>query len=251
MNVRGSRICLAGSTSGLGRALARELAAAGAFLHLAARDRDELERDARDLSVRHGASATWSVFDAEDFDQHPRLLSQAREAMGGMDGLVVAFGMLGDQQRARRDFAYARRILDLNFTAPASLLALAANLLEVQRGGFLMGIGSVAGDRGRQSNYTYGAAKGGLHLYLQGLRNRLAPAGVKVFTIKPGILDTAMIFGSAVKGTFLAAQPETAARGILRALRTDREVVYVPAFWWGIISLIKAIPEPIFKGLKT
>lgn len=246
--IRGRRIALVGSTSSIARALARELAARGAVLHLGSRDRDEAERDVADLSVRFGASVSWSPFEALELGSHRRFLEEARACMGGLDGVIVAFGLLGDQERARTDFAHAREILDLNFTAPASVLCEAAEL--VGEGGFLMGIGSVAGDRGRQSNYTYGAAKAGLHAYLGGLRNRLAPRGIRVFTIKPGVIDTPMTFGVGLKGGFLAATPETCARGIVKALVAGREVAYVPGFWAGIMALIRSIPEPVFKRMK-
>lgn len=250
-NLRGRRICLAGSTSGIARALARELVRRGAILHLGARDREELERDAIDLALRGGGPVTGSFLDAADLDSHAAFLAEARQRMGGLDGLIVAVGILGDQERARRDFGHAREILDLNFTAPASLLSHGAALLEDQgQGGFLMALGSVAGDRGRQSNYTYGAAKAGLHAYMQGLRNRLSPAGIQVCTIKPGPVDTRMLFGSGVKGGFLAATPEAAARGIVRALERGRDEAYVPGFWALLMALIRSIPEPIFKKMK-
>lgn len=248
MRLRGCRIALVGSTSSIARSLARELASRGALLHLGARDREETERDVADLTVRSGAPVTWSPFDALDLPSHRGFLEEARARMGGLDGVIVAFGLLGDQERARTDFAHAREILDLNFTAPASVLCEAADL--VGEGGFLMGLGSVAGERGRQSNYTYGAAKAGLHVYLAGLRNRLAPRGIRVFTIKPGLIDTPMTFGLGLKGGPLAASPETCARGIVKALLAGREVAYVPGFWAGIMTLIRAIPEPVFKRMK-
>lgn len=248
MRLRGRRLALVGSTSGIARALARELALRGAVLHLGARDVEEASRDARDLEVRAGVPVTWSRFDALDTAGHRPFLEEARARMGGLDGVIVAFGRLGDQERARTDFAYARELLDLNFTAPASVLCEAAEV--VGEGGFLLALGSVAGDRGRQSNYTYGAAKAGLHVYLQGLRNRLAPRGIRVITIKPGVIDTPMTFGMGLKGGLLASSPETCARGIVKALLAGREEAYVPGFWAAIMAIVRNIPEPVFKRLN-
>lgn len=250
-NLRGRRICLVGSTSRIARAVARELVARGAILHLGARDLEEARRDAVDLEVRSGLPVSVGRFQALDLASHAAFLAEARQRMGGLDCVVVAFGILGDQERARRDFSYARQVMDLNFLAPASVLSHAAAMLEDQgTGGMLVALGSVAGDRGRLSNYTYGSAKAGLHAYLQGLRARLASAGIRVLTVKPGPVDTPMTFGMGFPGGRLTAQPEAVARGIVRAMERGSEVVYVPCFWNLIMGVLKAIPESIFKRMK-
>ncbi len=162
--------------------------------------------------------------------------------------MVVAVGRLGDQARAETDPAHAAEILQVNLGSAVSLLTHAANHLEAGGKGFIVGISSVAGDRGRQSNYVYGAAKGGLTVFLQGLRNRLAPKGVHVLTVKPGFVDTRMTFGK--PGMFAVAEPEKVGEGIARALDHRRNVVYLPGFWRAIMGVIDAIPETVFKRLK-
>jgi len=242
-------VVVLGSTSALVRAVANGLAARGHAVVLAARNATENEAIAADIAVRHGVEAVPLPFDAADFDSHEEFfrecLARANEPLAGV---VMGFGFMEDQKRAQGNHALARRTLDINFTAAVSLLERFADLLEDQGAGFIVGIGSVAGDRGRQSNYLYGAAKGGLAIYLEGLRNRLHPAGVHVLTVKPGFIDTKMTWG--LPGMFLVASPERAARGILRALDKRRNVAYVPFFWQLIMLIIRHIPEPIFKRLK-
>ncbi len=240
-------VLIAGATSGIARALATELARQGARLYLTARDVEEAERIGRDLHVRYGAEVSWDHFEAEDYDAHALLLQGAKLAMGRLDGVIVAAGHLGDQARAQANFDHARRSINANFTGVASLLTHAANLFEQQGEGFIVALSSVAGDRGRQSNYVYGAAKGALSLFLQGLRNRLAPKGVHVLTVKPGFVDTRMTFGKA--GLFLVAQPEAVARDVLRALGRRKDVLYTPGFWRWIMRAVRAIPESRFKRM--
>ena len=241
-------VLIAGATSAIARALAARFAGRGARLHLLARDAAEVERIAADLRIRHGAAVTWSRFEAEDFDTHAALLDEAADAMGGLTGVVVVTGLLGDAARARTDFDHARRIIHANFTGTASLLTHAANRLEAQGHGFIVGLASVAGDRGRQSHYVYGASKGAFALFLQGLRNRLHPSGVRVLTVKPGFVDTAMTFG--LPGLFLTAQPEDVADDVLAALDRGKDVLYTPWFWRWVMLGIRLTPERIFKRLR-
>ena len=163
-------------------------------------------------------------------------------------GVVLAFGYLGDQRRAEDDPAEARRILDTNLTGCVIALNLVAAHLARSGGGFVCALSSVAGERGRQSNYIYGAAKAGLTAYLSGLRNRLAGAGVQVLTVKAGIVDTRMSAG--MPGSGLAVPPAAVARAVVRAITAGRDVVYVPWFWRVIMLIIRLIPERIFKRLK-
>jgi short-subunit dehydrogenase len=149
---------------------------------------------------------------------------------------------------AARDFKSGEKIIVANFTGAASILGYCANFLEQKKHGFIIGISSVAGDRGRQSNYVYGAAKGALSLYLQGLRNRLFASGVRVITIKPGFVDTAMTYG--LPGLFLVASPHDIGKRIVAALDKSADVVYLPWFWRYIMLIIKHVPEPIFKRMK-
>lgn len=241
-------VLILGATSAIARAVAGQLAAQGHDLLLIGRDQAELAAMAADLHLRHGVQTQACLMDALDFDRHAAVLDRALAALPSpLAGAVVAFGYLGDQARGQSDWQEARRILDTNFTACVSVCNHLANALATQRRGFLCVIGSVAGDRGRQSNYLYGAAKGGLAIYLQGLRNRLHGAGVRVITIKPGFVDTPMTYGR--PGMFLVASPERVARDICRAIARGRDQAYVPWFWWGIMLIIRSIPERVFKRL--
>lgn len=241
-------LLIVGATSSMARALAALAAGAGARLHLAARDAVEVERLAADLRVRYSAEVSWDPFEAEDYAAHADVVRRAREAMGGLDGVIVSMGSLGDQEEAQQDFEKALSVIHANYTGAASLLTHAANYLEAQQSGFIIGISSVAGDRGRQSNYVYGSAKGAFSLFLQGLRNRLAGSGVHVMTVKPGFVDTKMTFGK--PGLFLVASPEKVARDIVKALGKRRDVVYTPWFWSLVMRLVRAVPERIFKKMS-
>ena len=242
-------VLIVGATSAVARALAAELARGGHGLVLAARDLPEARAVAADAALRFGVPARAVELDALDFDSHPRVLGEVlREAGGALEGAVIAVGYLGDAELARGDFAEARRIIDVNLTACVSLLTVLAEHFERRGSGFLCVISSVAGERGRQSNYVYGAAKGGLTTYLQGLRNRLHPAGVRVVTVNPGFVDSRMTFGK--PGTFLVAPPERVARGIRRAVEGRDDVVYLPGFWRPVMIAIRSIPEFVFKRMK-
>lgn len=240
-------VLIVGATSSIARAVAQRFAARGAAIHLAARDAAELDHIARDLEVRHGAAVTWSCFDAADRSSHRQLAEDAERSLGHLGTVLVAVGTLGDQARAEKDVAHAEAIIDVNYTAPVSLLTHLANSLESRGGGTLACLLSVAGDRGRRSNYVYGSAKGGLDLFLEGLRARLWKAGTRVASIKLGFVDTKMSFGK--KGMFLVATPDQAAAQIVRALDRRREVTYVPAFWRPVMLAIRWMPRSIFKRL--
>lgn len=241
-------VLLIGATSSIARSLASQMAQQGVALHLAARDSFELQRIAQDLTIRYQVPVSWSVVEAENYDSHPQLIAETLEKRGNLDGVIVSLGELGTQQEAQEDFDKAQRIIHSNYTGVASILTHAANYLEKQKQGFIIGISSVAGDRGRQSNYIYGSAKGALSLFLQGLRSRLAKCNVHVMTVKPGFVDTKMTFG--MPGLFLVASPDDIAKGILKALDKQKNIVYLPGFWWGIMTIIKSIPEFIFKKMK-
>ena len=240
-------VLILGAASAIARATAAAFAARGAALYLASRDMDELRRIAADLHLRHGVEVHYGWFDAEASETHAAFLQAVIKEMHGLSGVVLAFGYLGDQQAAR-DFNVGARVIASNFTGAASILSHCANYFEPLKCGFIIGISSVSGDRGRQSNYVYGAAKGALSLYLQGLRNRLFASGVRVITVKPGFVDTAMTFG--LPGLFLVASPQAIGERIAGALGKSADVVYLPWFWRYIMLIIQHIPEPIFKRLK-
>jgi len=240
-------VLILGATSAIARATAAAFAARGDSLYLASRDEEELQRIAADLRLRYGTEVRHGLFDADATDTHETFLKSVVTAMPNLSGMVLAFGFLGDKSAAR-DFSGGAKIIASNFTGAASILSLCANYFEPLHYGFIIGISSVAGDRGRQSNYIYGAAKGALSLYLQGLRNRLYHSGVRVITIKPGFVDTAMTFG--LSGMFLVASPQDIGMRIVRALDRSADIVYLPWFWRYIMLIIKLIPEFIFKRMK-
>ncbi|MDB5108546.1 MAG: short-chain dehydrogenase [Candidatus Binatus sp.] len=219
----------------------------GASVFLAARDGDEARRIAQDVSVRSGVGATSGIFDASDFAAHDDFIRHVAAELGGLDGIVVCFGTLGDEDSAQTDPDAALATLHQNFTGAVSLITLAARHLEQQRSGFIIVIGSVAGDRGRARNYVYGAAKGALAIFAQGLRGRMARGGVHVMTVKLGTVDTRMTWGR--EGAMLTIAPERAAASIYNAYRKGAEVIYVPWFWRVIMGAVRVIPERRFKRL--
>jgi short-subunit dehydrogenase len=243
-------VLILGATSAIASALAREFAAHKFDLVLGGRDLEELSALASDLSLRYGVRAAILPFDALDTQTHASTLRAfLSEAGSALEGAVVCIGYLGDQDKGQSDWEEARLILETNFTGCVSALNILANHFEPRRAGFICALSSVAGDRGRQSNYLYGAAKAGLSTYLQGLRNRLFPAHVKVITVKPGYVDTRMTYGR--PGLFLVASPERVAKGIFRAILKGKAVVYMPWFWRFIMLIVRSIPEAIFKRMRT
>jgi len=242
-----ANVLILGATSAIARGTAAAFAARGDNIYLASRDLEELKRIAADLEVRYGVKVYYGLFDAVATDTHPAFFASVIKEMQALSGVVLAFGLLGDQQAAR-EFRMAEQIIASNFTGAVSILSICANYFDPLKRGFIIGISSVAGDRGRQSNYVYGAAKGALSLYLQGLRNRLFPKGVRVVTIKPGFVDTAMTFG--LPGLFLVASPQLIGKQIVQTLNNSADVVYLPGFWRYIMLIIKHIPEFIFKRMK-
>ena len=241
-------ILILGATSGMARAAAIIWAKRGHDLFLASRDKNELERIAADISIRYEVTVKHAPFSIENISQHEAFVAKAAQEMGDISGVLLACGYLGDQAKAVSDFAEAQRIIDVNYTGACSVLTHCANILSKQQSGFIAAISSVAGDRGRQSNYLYGSAKGGLSIFLDGLRNRLYSQKVHVLTIKPGFVDTSMTYGR--PGMFLVASPERVAEAIVRAADKRKNVIYVPWFWRIIMSIICSIPECLFKRLK-
>jgi len=188
--------------------------------------------------------------DVNDFDHHSCNLNNAIAAMGGIDIVLIAHGTLGNQKTCERDFVATLQELNTNVISVLSLLTHLANHFESQKHGSIAVISSVAGDRGRQSNYVYGTAKGAVTIFLQGLRQRLHKSGVQVLTIKPGFVDTPMTAGIDKKGP-LWASPEAIARSIVSSIEKRRDVVYAPWFWIGIMAVIRAIPERVFKKMRV
>ena len=241
-------VLILGATSAIAQETAKLFAARGDQLFLAGRNEARLKSTADDLAIRGGREIGTMVLDLNDTTRHASLIKSAENFLGCLDIVLITQGTLGDQRVGERDWKETERQLQTNFIGPVSLLTLIALKLEARGQGTLAVISSVAGDRGRQSNYIYGAAKGGLSLFLQGLRNRLYPSGVHVLTIKPGFVKTPMT--AHLKQGPLFVEPGAVARGILRAIETKKDVVYLPGWWRLVMWVIRIIPERIFKRLR-
>ena len=238
------RVLIVGATSAIAADVARAYAARGARLHLLARSAAKLQALLESLG---GAEVTSALADFDDLAQVERLVADAAHVLGGFDVVLIAHGALGDQLRSEQSFAEAEAIFRTNLLSVVAFLVPLANVLEAQRAGVVGVITSVAGERGRPRNYTYGAAKGALNVYLQGLRSRLFRANVHVVTLKLGPVDTPMTVGH--PKTALFAQPSTVAVSIVRALEAGVPEAYVPSFWGAIMPIVRNTPERVFQLL--
>lgn len=238
------RVLILGATSAIAVEVARLYAERGARLHLVARNPDKLS--ALVDALRSG-SPTWAVADFCDLERSEQLIAESVATLGAVDVALIAHGDLGDQLESERSSATAARVLHTNFVSVVSLLVPLANALEAQRAGCIGVITSVAGERGRPRNYTYGAAKGGLNVFLQGLRSRLYKSGVSVVTLKLGPVDTPMTRHHH-KNLLFATAPQVA-RSIVSALDAGKAEPYVPSFWGAIMPLVRNAPERLFQLL--
>jgi short-subunit dehydrogenase len=241
------RILIVGATSAIAIEVGRAFAERGASLILTGRKPERLAALADDLAVRGAAEVETAVLDVLAIESHAAVVERAFVPRR-LDVAVIAHGTLPDQTRCQESATETVRALEVNFTATAALLTLLANRFEAQRGGVIAVITSVAGDRGRQSNYVYGAAKGGLAVFLQGLRNRLHHRGVSVVTLKPGFVDTPMT--ADVPKNLLFSTARRVGRAIHRAIEGRRDVAYIPWFWRPIMALVTSLPESVFKRLR-
>ncbi|MBV7378985.1 SDR family oxidoreductase [Maritimibacter dapengensis] len=236
-----------GATSSMARAFGRKLAERGATVFLAGRDMADLKGAASDLSARGAAHAEAVKFDARDAASFQPIIDKATGTEGTINAAVFV-GSMPEQSAIDADPALIDGTVTDSFTGPARFLQLLAPEMEARAGGTVVGVGSVAGDRGRLGNYVYGAAKAGFATYLSGLRNRLTRSGGHVVTVKPGFVDTAMTWG--IEGMFLVADPMDVAEDILKAVEKKRDVIYTPFFWRYIMLIIRSVPERVFKKLS-
>ncbi|SAL38680.1 short chain dehydrogenase [Caballeronia turbans] len=239
-------IVIVGATSAIAIACAREWAVKGARFFLVARNQERMEQVAADLTARGAASVAAHRLDIDRLDDHAAMLADCAAHMDSIDIVLVASGTLPDQAACQRDPAVAVREFHTNALSLIALLTPIANRLEAQRHGTLAVISSVAGDRGRPSNYLYGSAKAALQAFLEGLRARLFKVGVHVVDVKPGFVATPMTAGLPLPGP-LVATPEKVAKDIVRAVERKKDVLYTPWFWWGIMLIIRNVPRFVFK----
>lgn len=234
-----------GAHSDIARAVADEFARDGCAIALAARNAKSLDAFAAQLKSRRQVSVSCHEFDALAYESHEAFIDN----LPALPTIAVcAVGVLGDQTRAQTDVAYANLVMQSNYQGPAAILAALANRFVARGGGVLIGVASVAGLRGRASNYVYGSAKAGLIAFLSGLRNRTAAHGVRVISVLPGFVATKMTAQLKLPKA-LTASPEQVARIIGKAVRNRRDVVYSQTAWRWIMRLICAIPERWFKKL--
>jgi len=241
-------VLILGASSSIARGVAYAFAKRGYPLILAGRDAENLERLGKDIEVRFGVKVKSASFDALAEEGHALLLRHVVALMGGLSGAVLAFGDDALKQEAKYDFEAASKLIRVNYTGAVSILTYLAQFFEAQESGFIAAISSVAGERGRESNYVYGSAKAALSTYMQGLRHRLAMKGVTVLTVKPGFVDTALTFGQ--PGLFLVADPKDVGEKIVRAIEKKKSEVYIPGFWRAIMWTIRNIPNAIFNRMS-
>ncbi|QDP41598.1 SDR family oxidoreductase [Radiobacillus deserti] len=244
-----AKILILGATSSIAQSTAQKLAENGHDLILTSRNTEDLNTLKRDLSIRHQIDVKLKPFDALDFDHHEAFFSNVVEETGGLDGILLMYGAMADQKVAETDFEASRQMIDVNYTSAVSILNIAANYFEKKRHGIICAVSSVAGDRGRKSNYIYGSTKAGLSTYMEGLRNRLHEKGVQVMTVKPGMVDTKMTYG-VVKDSPLLADPDKVGKDIADGIQKKKDVLYTPWFWLIIMLVIKLIPEKLFKRMN-
>lgn len=241
-----AKVLLLGATSAIAQDMARRLADRGDRLFLVGRSREKLERLVLELKDAVVGSA---AVDLDRLEENAGCVQAAIRALGHLDVAVIAHGYLGDQLASEAEWAEAERILRTNLLSPVSLLVPLANYFEAQARGRIVVLSSVAGERGRPRNYTYGAAKGALTLYLQGVRSRLHPLGVSVTSVKLGPVDTPMTVDHE-KNRLFATSADAAAQ-IIAAMDAGASEPYVPWFWRPIMGVVKALPEPLFQRVKS
>lgn len=239
-------VLILGGRSDMGLAIAHAFAAEGHPIQLAARVSARLEDDRADIALRHSVDVALHDFDVLETGSYAGFI----DALPVLPDVVVcAVGAMGDQVKDEHDIPAAITVMRTNFEGPAAILAAFANRFEARGTGTIVGISSVAGERGRATNYIYGSAKAGFTAFLSGLRNRMAKKGVHVVTVLPGFVATRMTAGMDLPAK-LTAQPQEVGRAVLRAVKTRRNVIYVKPIWQMVMLVIRNIPEGVFKGMK-
>ena len=237
-----------GATSAIAHETAKCFARDGAEFFLIARNAEKLDDVSNDLKVRGAKRVETFLLDINDLERHEELVDAAVLALDGLDAVLISHGTLGDQQKCQLSVSETLKEFTTNCTSVIALLTLLANYFEQQKRGCIAVVSSVAGDRGRKSNYVYGSAKAAVSAFLSGLRGRLASAGVTVITVKPGLVDTPMT--ASLRKGLLFASPSKVGEGIYQAMKKKKEVVYVPWFWRPIMMIVRGIPETVFKKLS-
>ena len=239
-------VLIIAATSDIAKALARVYAEAGYCLYLTARNSSNLQALAQDIKLRYSVQVKLKDFDSSDFASHDDFFATLDPKPFGV---IAAAGYMQDQQQCQYNWQESLNTINVNFTGAVSLLNIVANDMQAKRQGFIIGISSVAGDRGRAANYIYGSAKAGFSTYLSGLRNRLFQYNVQVLTIKPGFVYTKMTQNLKLP-PLLTADTQSVAKAIFKAQQNGKDVLYTKAIWQLIMLIIKLIPEYIFKRLN-
>ena len=244
-------IVVFGATSAIAQGALRVFVRRGASVYCVGRNPDKLAAVVADLRVRASEAqiVDGKVADLLDTTGHPALFTAARASLGDIDAVLIAHGTLPDQGQCEMSVERTLVSIAENGTSVVRLLTLAANEFSASGRGVIAAISSVAGDRGRQSNYIYGASKSLVSTFMQGLRNRLASRGVQVVTIKPGFIDTPMTAAFSKTGPLWTSSAR-AGRAVAEAMDKGRDVAYVPGYWWWIMACLRHVPEPVFKRLK-
>lgn len=241
-------VLIIGATSAIAKATARLYAQRNCDLFLIARDEQKLKVMSDDLSVRGANSVSYSCLDLLEHEKHAATVKEASDSFGSIDVALICHGVLPDQDAAETDFTAAKEALDVNGLSVISFVTELSTILKQQGSGKIAVVTSVAGDRGRQPNFVYGAAKAMVSTYLQGLRGKLLSYGVQVIDIRPGLVDSPMT-AQFEKGA-LWSTPEIVASKIVKSIDGNGHTVYAPGYWRVIMTVVKSIPEIIFKRLK-
>lgn len=241
------KVLIIGAAADVGRELCHLYGKVGYDLVLAARNINRLEADKSDYEIRYNIKVELLEFDVTDYWSHEKALEPY---MQNIEGAIYVAGYLGDHEKAKADWDEAQNIIDVNYSGAVSALNIIANSFEKRQSGWIVGISSVAGDRGRGSNYYYGSAKAAFSSYLSGLRSRLSHSGFNVLTVKPGFIETKMVAHFPPTPKPITASAQKVAKDTFKAQQKKKNVIYTVWPWFWIMVIIKHLPESIFKKLK-